>query len=190
VIGHAQLSGLAEYDGPMTVLKYLQGYPEALRQQVQALIDAGRLGERLNQQYAEQTHTIRTDKALFDYTQNLKNQYLRSSEPLAKAVYDNKLKVLQHALGTHTQVSRVQGGNLKAKREIRVASLFKDAPLPFLKMIVVHELAHIKHREHDKAFYSLCQHMESDYHQLEFDLRLWLTWTELSKPVLANQTIA
>jgi UTP pyrophosphatase len=180
---------MAEYHAAMTPLKYLQGYPEALRDQVQQLIDAGRLGERLTQQYGALTHSIRTDKALFDYTQNLKSQYLRSSEPLAKAVYDNKLKVLQHALGTHTQVSRVQGGNLKAKREIRVASLFKDAPLPFLRMIVVHELAHIKHREHDKAFYGLCQHMEGQYHQLEFDLRLWLTWQETAKPPMADQAI-
>ena len=41
-------------------------------------------------------------------------------------------------------------------------------------MIVVHELAHIKEREHDKAFYQLCRHMEPDYHQLEFDLRAYL----------------
>jgi hypothetical protein len=42
-------------------------------------------------------------------------------------------------------------------------------------MIVVHELAHMKEREHDKAFYQLCMHMEPDYHQHEFDLRLYLT---------------
>src|SRR6185436_18741369 len=95
--------------------------------------------------------------------------------PLAKVVYDNKLQVIQHALGTHTTISRVQGGKLKAKREIRVAGLFREAPADFLKMIVVHELAHLKEREHDKAFYALCQHMEPAYHQLEFDLRLWLT---------------
>jgi predicted metal-dependent hydrolase len=45
-------------------------------------------------------------------------------------------------------------------------------------MIVVHELAHMKEREHDKAFYQLCAHMEPDYHQLEFDLRLYLTHLE------------
>ena len=56
-----------------------------------------------------------------------------------------------------------------------IATLFKDAPADFLRLIVVHELAHLKQREHDKAFYALCQHMEPDYHQLEFDLRLWLT---------------
>jgi predicted metal-dependent hydrolase len=77
--------------------------------------------------------------------------------------------------GVPSTVLRVQGTRLKSKREIRVASLFKEAPAPFLKMIVVHELAHLKEREHDKPFYALCCHMESDYHQLEFDLRLWLT---------------
>ena len=93
--------------------------------------------------------------------------------------FDNKLHVIRNALGTHTTVSRVQGGKLKAKREIRVASLFKQAPAPFLKMIVVHELAHVKEREHDKAFYALCTHMEPEYHQLELDVRLWLTALEL-----------
>lgn len=93
--------------------------------------------------------------------------------------YDAKLHVLNNVLGSHTRVSRVQGGQLKAKREIRIATLFKDAPANFLRMIVVHELAHLKERAHDKAFYALCQHMEPDYHQLEFDLRLWLTAQEL-----------
>jgi predicted metal-dependent hydrolase len=74
----------------------------------------------------------------------------------------------------------VQGGRLKAKREIRVATLFKEAPADFLRMIVVHELAHLKETAHDRAFYSLCVHMEPEYHQLEFDLRLWLTAQELS----------
>jgi hypothetical protein len=42
-------------------------------------------------------------------------------------------------------------------------------------LIVVHELAHLKEREHGRAFYALCTHMEADYHPLELDLRLWLT---------------
>jgi len=95
--------------------------------------------------------------------------------------YDNQLHVVHNALGTHTAVSRVQGNRLKAKREIRVASLFKDAPAAFLRMIVVHELAHLREREHGKAFYALCQHMEGEYHQLEFDARLWLTALELER---------
>ncbi len=69
----------------------------------------------------------------------------------------------------------MQGGKLKAKAEIRVATVFRNAPEPFLRMIVVHELAHLKEKEHNKAFYQLCCHMEPQYHQLEFDTRLWLT---------------
>ncbi len=53
--------------------------------------------------------------------------------------------MLNNALGLHTAISRVQGGKL-AKAEIRVATVFRDAPEAFLRMIVVHELAHLKRR--------------------------------------------
>jgi len=159
-------------------VKYLLGYPESLLAQVRELIAQDRLGAMLAKRYAE-PHEVRTDRALFDYTQALKSRFMRSAEPLVKVQYDQKLKVMKHALGTHTTESRVQGNKLKAKREIRVDSLFRDAPAAFLKMIVVHELAHLKEREHDKAFYQLCQHMEPDYHQLEFDLRLYLTHRDM-----------
>jgi predicted metal-dependent hydrolase len=46
-------------------------------------------------------------------------------------------------------------------------------------MIVVHELAHLKEKEHNKAFYRLCLNMLSNYHQLEFDMRLYLIQLEL-----------
>lgn len=124
-------------------------------------------------------HDVRTERALYDYVHELKSSYMRSAPPIAKVAYDPTLHVLKNALGTHSAVSRVQGARLKAKREIRIATLFREAPADFLRMIVVHELAHLKEREHDKAFYSLCQHMERDYHQIEFDLRLWLTAREL-----------
>ena len=155
-------------------MKYLQGYPDEVQAQVRQLISAGRLEERLRNNYPG-THEVRTDRALYSYVMEIKNAYLRGAEPLSKVAYDSKLQVIAHALGTHTTVSRVQGSKLKSKREIRIASLFKDAPLPFLKMITVHELAHLRERAHDKAFYQLCTYMEPNYHQLEFDLRLYLT---------------
>ena len=108
----------------------------------------------------------------------VKGQYLRNAGQLSKVAFDGKLHVIQHALGTHTSISRIQGTKLRAKREIRIAELFKEMPLEFLRMIVVHELAHIKEREHNKAFYQLCRHMEPEYHQLEFDLRAYLTYLE------------
>ncbi len=161
----------------MHALKYLAGYPAALQQQVRELIAGDRLGAWLQQRYPE-PHEVRSDRQLYDYTQGLKERYLRQSVPLSKVLYDNRLQVLKHALGTHTTVSRVQGSRLKSSREIRIASVFRDAPAPFLRMIVVHELAHLKESDHNKAFYQLCTHMEADYHQLELGTRLYLTHLE------------
>ena len=158
---------------PLVPPNYLAGYPGELQEQVQELIAQGRLGERLLRRYGS-PHGVRTDGALYDYTMALKNRHLRNAEPLAKVVFDNRLHVIQNALGTHTTVARVQGNRLKAKREIRIAGVFRTVPEPFLKMIVVHELAHLKERAHDKAFYALCTYMEPDYYQLELDLRLAL----------------
>ena len=158
-------------------LRYLNGYPADTLAQVQRMLDEGRVGDWLTQRHP-QAHGVRTDKVLYDYVQGLKADYLRSTEPLSKVAFDSKLHVVKNALGTHTTVSRVQGSKLKSKREIRVASLFKDTPEPFLKMIVVHELAHLREREHDKAFYQLCAHMEPAYHQLEFEVRIYLTHLE------------
>ena len=158
----------------MTPLKYLLGYPDSLQAQVQQLLAKGRLGEVLLAKYPL-AHGVRTDKALYDYVMGLKSEFLRSSEPLSKVAFDSKLHVIAHALGTHTTISRVQGSKLKAKREIRVATLFREVPVEFLRMITVHELAHIKEKAHDKAFYQLCTHMEPRYHQYEFDLRVYLT---------------
>lgn len=165
----------------MSELIYLQGYPEHLLTQVRTLIRGQRLGEVLHQRYPNK-HDIATDKALWAYTQALKNQYLRSAPPVNKVMYDNKIHVLKNALGLHTAVSRIQGNKLKAKAEIRVATVFRNAPEAFLRMIVVHELAHLKEKEHNKAFYQLCCHMEPHYHQLEFDTRLWLTHLALRAP--------
>jgi predicted metal-dependent hydrolase len=161
----------------MQPLKYLAGYPQPIQARVLELIAQGRLGALLDEKYGE-AHAVRSDGQLYDYVQALKERHMRKSVPLGKVLYDGKLQVVRHALGTHTAISRVQGGRLKASREIRIASVFRDAPAGFLKMIVVHELAHLKEAGHNKPFYQLCTHMAPDYHQLEFDLRLYLTHLE------------
>lgn len=164
-------------------MKYLSAYPETLQTQAQHLLEQGRLGELLRRKYPRGAHNIRTDRALFDHLQDLKTRHLRTAAPLNKVCFDSKLHVLHHALGTHTTISRVQGSQLKAKREIRIATVFKDVPLEFLNMIAVHELAHIRHTAHDKAFYQLCEHMLPDYHPVELDLRLYLTLLEAQGPL-------
>ncbi|WP_222564484.1 M48 family metallopeptidase [Novilysobacter antarcticus] len=164
----------------MSELKYLAGYDAHLLDQIRAMIGADRLGPWLRQRY-NQAHDVRNDSALYGYVVALKDRHMRKSPPLDKVVFDNRLQAVRHALGTHTSVSRVQGSRLKASREIRIAGVFRDAPEPFLRMIVVHELAHLREAAHNKPFYQLCAHMEPDYHQLEFDMRLYLTQLEIDR---------
>jgi UTP pyrophosphatase len=167
-----------------TDLPFLAGYAEPLRDSVRTALAEGRLADYIARRYP-QAHGVRNDAALYTLAMELKQRHLRNAPPLAKVVYDGRLQIDQRALGTLTAVSRVQGGQLRAKREIRVAALFKDAPEAMLHMIVVHELAHLKQREHDKPFYALCEHMLPDYHQIEFDTRAYLTlraWQAAAAP--------
>ena len=163
-------------------MKFLGGYPATTLAQVQELLAKGALGELLRKKYRS-LHEVRTERALYDYVNGLRLEHLRGGDPVGKVLFDSKLQIITQALGTHTTVSRVQGNKLLAKREIRVASLFKEVPIEFLRMICVHELAHTKEREHDKAFYRLCTYMEPQYHQYEFDLRLYLTHLDLVGPL-------
>lgn len=161
----------------MQPMKYLAGYPPSISTNIQQLLDQDKLGELLINKYPA-CHDIRTDKALYGFIMDMKNRFLRQSSPLSKIVYDDKLDVLHQALGLHSVISRVQGGNLKSKNEIRIGAIFKTAPLGFLNMIAVHELAHLREKQHNKAFYKLCEYMLPDYHQLEFDTRLYLTYVD------------
>lgn len=162
-----------------TPLKYLQHYPLYLQSQVRERLVNNTLGQYITERYPTQ-HAMTSDKALFTFANEIKQQYLRNAPPLSKVQFDNRLTIDYHALGLNTAISRVQGGKLKAKKELRISSFFKASPEAFLQMIVVHELAHLKEHDHNKAFYQLCCHMLPDYHQLEFDCRLYLLWQELA----------
>lgn len=162
-------------------IKYLQHYPTVLQDKIRQLQSQNRLGDYIAERYPL-LHSIQTDKALYQYSNNIKQEFLRNAPLLDKVHYDNRLSIDHHALGLNTAISRVQGGKLKAKKEIRISSFFKETPADFLRMIVVHELAHLKERNHDKAFYQLCQYMAPDYHQLEFDCRVYLLWKSENMP--------
>lgn len=161
----------------MPSLTYLNGYSPELQAQARSLLEAGELLPLLESRYPER-HEVHSSKALGSYVQALKARHLRSSAPLGQVRFDDRLHLVHQALGLHTTTTRLHGSKLKKRREVRVASLFKRLAPEFLRMIVVHELAHMKHSEHDRDFYRLCNHMEPEYHRYELDLRLYLTAEE------------
>lgn len=161
-----------------SAIRYINGYRPEIIQQIQTLVDNKVLAEHLLKRYPK-VHDVRTDKALYDLAISLKNEYMRQSDPLSKVIYDDKISLSHQALGLHTYANRRQGNKVKAKNEIRISSRLKTIPFDLLKMVVVHELAHLREKEHNKAFYQLCTFMQADYHQLEFDMRLLLIAEEV-----------
>jgi hypothetical protein len=161
----------------MYSLKYLSAYNANLQQQIGQMLEQDTLKEFLLKKYPA-IHEVANDNHLREHVMELKNRFMRKSAPLSKICFDKKIHVVNNALGLHTYVSRIQGTKLKSKNELRVSTLFKNTPEAFLNMIVVHELAHLKEKDHNKAFYQLCLHMLPDYHQIEFDVRVYLTQLE------------
>jgi len=161
----------------MPIHKYISHYSPSLIDQVDRLIKNNRLRAYLLDKYPH-PHNIINDSDLREYVTSLKNELMKKSQPLSKIIYDNKIHVVNNALGMHSYVTRIQGNKLKSKNELRISNIFKQTPEDFLNMIVVHELAHLKEKQHNKAFYRLCQHMLKNYHQLEFDMRLYLIQIE------------
>jgi len=154
-------------------LASLGGYPEDLVSKVRDLWQRGELAERVAARYPERHH-VTTNRQLYAYVNDLRQRHMKTASGVAKVEYDERLMAVEHALGLHTFASHAHGGRLRAKSGIRIAGVFREAPPEFLRMIVIHELAHLREREHDKAFYRLCESIEPEYHQLELDTRLWL----------------
>lgn len=151
----------------------LAGYPVSIVDQLRDIHLSEGLGTWLLRQHPV-AHAVRSDRALHVFVQGLKATYLRSAAPVRKVCYDAKIQTTRHALGLHTHRVVAQGSRSIARHEVRIASLFRSCPEAFLRMIVTHELAHLRHPDHDRAFYQLCTYIEPDYHRLELQTRVYL----------------
>lgn len=156
--------------------KYIQGYPPELIEQVTRLHQEGKLSGHIHKKYPE-SHSVHSNKQLHEFVHDIKNDYMKRSSPIHKVEYHKGVDLVG-ALGTHTHRKIQHGQKLKSRAEVRISPLLKEAPLELMRMVVVHEIAHLVEKDHNKAFYQLCEHMEPDYHQMEFDLRLWLVSRE------------
>ncbi len=59
----------------MPELKYLAAYAPDLQAQVRTMLAQNKLGAYLDQRYPER-HSVQSDKALYQFTTDLKQQYL------------------------------------------------------------------------------------------------------------------
>lgn len=66
-----------------------------------------------------------------------------------------------------------------------MATVFKKCPGGLPENDCGPRIGTPERKDHNKAFYNLCCHMEPQYHQLEFDTRLYLTHLDLFGSIYA-----
>ncbi|PID27069.1 MAG: metal-dependent hydrolase [Candidatus Cloacimonadota bacterium] len=160
------------------MIKYIEHYPEEVKNKVKLMIEKNSLKNYLLINYSE-PHNFTNNKLLYKYVINLKNRYMKRSIPLSSVSYDDKIETAYQALGVNIFHSKVHGKKLKSKNSIKISTFFKHVPESFLQMIAVHELAHFKEKDHNKQFYNLCKYMKDDYFQVEFDTRLYMIYLDM-----------
>jgi len=156
----------------MTKIDYFQGYPQDIRDHFEPLIKNGHVRSYLLKKYPV-GHQINTDKQLYEYANKLKQNFMKKSPPIGKVKYVKQKNLIFTALGNHTSIS--------PKYEIRIAVSLKNAPEEMLHMLVVHELAHFKEKDHTRDFYNLCEYMQPDYCDVEVDTLLFQSLVDQDK---------
>ncbi|MCF2908024.1 DUF45 domain-containing protein [Pseudoalteromonas sp. DL2-H2.2] len=162
----------------MNYLQYFAHYPSSLQAQIKPLLEGDKLATYFRAKYPH-GHQCQSTQALYDYCHDYKNKYLKNVPRLHKVSYAKGRDLMTGTLGHHSQTRKQHGGKVKTRYEIALSQQLKYAPEAVLRALVVHELAHFKELDHNKAFYQLCCHMEPDYHQLELDLRLFIVLDRL-----------
>ena len=74
-------------------LKYLNNYSSTLQGQIRELIEKEKLSDYILNKYPIK-HEYQNDKALYEYTNEFKNQYLKKFT-LSKVIYDSKINVIK-----------------------------------------------------------------------------------------------
>ena len=167
----------------MSTYPLLAGYPDEPVAQAQAGIADGTALAWIAERYPER-HKISSNQELFAYAQELKMRHFKNAPQLSKVQFDKNPRSAHKALGQHDKDLNASDKRLVKSREVRISGLFRAAPAAFLRLMVVHELAHQKYAEHDHDFYRMCSHIEPDYDEVEFDLRVYLSALERKTPRL------
>ncbi len=164
--------------------KYLKHYPDNIKEAVNRLYKEEKLGVYLKSRYNEVF--VSKDKELYILAKEIKDIYLKKQKLPERILFDSKIELTNQALGLHSFIPVKQGKKIKRLNEIKISSRFKKMPKEFLLNVLVHELCHLKEKEHNKAFYNLCTNIKEDYFQVELDLRIYLTYLDIYKKPLWN----
>jgi predicted metal-dependent hydrolase len=103
----------------------------------------------------------------------LYKQEAQSKIPNIVEYYANKMQLIPNKLSFRK--TKRQWGSCSANNNISLNTMLAKLPQNVVKYIVVHELAHIKHKNHQKEFWALVERYMPEYKQLQDELKTYTT---------------
>jgi predicted metal-dependent hydrolase len=104
---------------------------------------------------------------------NLYKEEAKSKLPQIVQEYTNKMQLFPNKI-TFRKTKR-QWGSCSATNNISLNTMLAKLPIDVVKYVIVHELAHIRHKNHQKEFWALvCKYMPK-YKQLQNELKTYTT---------------
>jgi len=119
--------------------------------------------------------TLLQEKDFFYFLGEQKERQSYSHEMIEKLYRQKAKEIIPPLVETYsrkmqlypTKISfrkaKTRWGSCSAKNSLSFNIHLMQTPLPFIEYVVVHELAHIRHKNHSKAFWSLVEEILPDY---------------------------
>jgi len=119
--------------------------------------------------------TLLQEKDFFYFLGKQKERQSYSHEMIEKLYRQKAKEIIPPLVETYsrkmqlypTKISfrkaKTRWGSCSAKNSLSFNIHLMQTPLPFIEYVVVHELAHIRHKNHSKAFWSLVEEILPDY---------------------------
>lgn len=115
--------------------------------------------------------TIIKQREKQSYRKEYSNEEIEALRKKAKSVLPEKVKRYSEIMGVTPTAVRINSaktryGSCSGKNSINFSLYLMDKDERFIDYVVVHELAHIKHHNHSKDFYSFIERFMPDYKQI------------------------
>jgi len=104
---------------------------------------------------------------------NLYRNEAKGKLPHIVQEYAQKMQLFPNKI-TFRKTKR-QWGSCSATNNISLNTMLAKLPIDVVKYVIVHELAHIKHKNHQKEFWALVKRYMPNYKQLQNELKTYTT---------------
>jgi len=102
--------------------------------------------------------------------------YKQKAKEIIVPLVEKQAKVMSlYPTAISFRKTKRQWGSCSSKNRLSFNTGLIKLPLDVIQYVIIHELTHIKHKHHQKAFWQEVEHYSPNYKELELQLKEYLT---------------